>query len=183
MAIGEVIREARLQLGITQEQAGGIAFVSSKTISSYECGRRHIAPEVLGVLVQQLDNPRLCMEAAAQITGGAYCSPWLDGEGVDLHRTSVWAKTLEELQEAACAVAATKVANRPQRAVESELAQVRESLMQVLDARVAIDHYVAVICQEYGESIGATYKAHREKLESRGYVQRQKKTAPRGAAR
>lgn len=183
MAIGEVIKQARLQLGITQEQAGGIAFVSSKTISSYECGRRSIAAEVLGVLVRQLDNPRLTMEAAAEITGGAYCTPWLDGDGVDLHRTSVWAKALEELQEAVSAVGATRVANRPQRATETELAQVRESLMQVLDARVAIDHYVAIICQEYGISISATYRAHREKLENRGYVQKQKKTAHRGAAR
>ncbi len=183
MAIGEVIKQARIQLGITQEQAGGIAYISPKTVSAIECGRRSIAPEVLGALVRQLDNPRLSMEAAAEVTGGAYCTPWLDGEGVDLHRTSVWAKALEELQEAADAVGATRLANRPQRATEVERTQVRESLMQVLDARVAIDHYVAVICQEFGFSISATYRAHREKLEQRGYVRRKKETAPRGAAR
>lgn len=183
MAIGEAIRQARAQLGITQQDVGGIAYISPKTVSAIECGRRRIDPDVLGTLVQQLDHPRLTMEAMATVTGGAYCSPWLDGDGVDLHRTSVWAKALEELQEAAEAVAATRVANRPQRATDGEQVQVRESLMQVLDARVAIDHYVAVICQEYGVSVTETYRLHREKLESRGYVQRQKKTARRGAAR
>ena len=183
MAIGEAIRQARAQLGITQQDVGGIAYISPKTVSAIECGRRRIDPDVLGTLVQQLDHPRLTMEAVATVTGGAYCSPWLDGDGVDLHRTSVWAKALEELQEAAEAVAAARVANRPHRATEAEREQVRESLMQVLDARVAIDHYVAVVCEEYQISVGQLYQAHREKLEQRGYVRAKKRAAQSRAAR
>jgi transcriptional regulator with XRE-family HTH domain len=177
MAIGEVIREARVQLGITQEDVGGIAYISPKTVSAIECGRRRIAPEVLGELVRRLDHPRLSMEAAAEVTGGAYSTPWLDGEGVDLHRVSVWAKALEELQEAAAAVGATKLVNKPERASEAERAQVHESLMQVLDARVAVDHYVAIICQEFGLSVTAVYQSHKSKLEQRGYIRKKKRAA------
>jgi len=183
MAIGEVIREARLQLGITQEQVGSMTYISSKTVSAIECGRRHISPEALGALVQQMDNPRLAMEAAVAITGGSYGSPWLDGKGVDLHRASVQLKTVEELQEARSSIGAVRVANRPESATAEELADVERSVMQALDARVAIDHYIAVICSEYGISMARVHRAHREKLEQRGYVRRQKETAPRGAAK
>lgn len=181
LAIGDMIREARQQMGITQAAAAGVAFVSPKTVSAIECGRRGIDPSVLGALVRQLDNPRLCMEAAAEITGGAYCSPWLDGEGVDLHRTSVWAKALEELREAAETMAATRLANQPVKASEHERNQVRESLVQVLDARVAIDHYVAIVCREFGVSVTGLYREHREKLEGRGYVRARKRAAQRAA--
>ena len=178
MAIGDVLREARLQLGITQEQVGGIAYISPKTVSAYETGRRTVAPEVMEVLVKQLDHPRLCMEAAAAVTGGAYCSPWLDGERVDFHRVSVWAKVLEELEEAKQAVGAVCLVNYPQADDCETMQRVQESLMQLLDARVAIDHYAAVICRDFGLSISAVYQAHRVKLESRGYVKpRQKKAA------
>lgn len=178
MAIGEVLREARQQLGITQEQVGGIAYISPKTVSAYETGRRAVTPEVMEVLVKQLDHPRLCMEAAATITGGAYCSPWLDGERVDLHRVSVWAKVLEELEEAMRAVGAVCLVNHPQTDDCEAMQRVQESIMQLLDARVAVDHYVAVICRDFDLSISAVYQAHRRKLESRGYVKpRQKKAA------
>jgi len=178
MAIGEVLREARMQLGITQEQISGIAYVSPKTVSAYETGRRTVSPEVMEVLVKELDDPRLTMEAAATVTGGVYCSPWLDGERVDLHRASVWAKVLEELEEAMHAVGAVCLVNRPQKGDNEAIERVQESLMQLLDARVAIDHYAAVICKDFGLSITAVYQAHRRKLESRGYVKpRQKKAA------
>lgn len=82
---------------------------------------------------------------------------------MDLHRTSVWAKTCEELNEAIKAASSADVINAPSKADEAHR-------RQILDARVAIDHYVAVICEEYGFSILAVYQKHRQKLESRGYT-------------
>ncbi len=170
MAIGEAIREARSRKHLTQEDIGGIGFVSGKMVSAIERGTRTAGADVLERLATTLDYPRLYMEAAEVVTGGVYCSPWLDGEGVDLHRASVWAKTREELEEAIKAVAAADIINAPSKADEAHKKQIFESMLQVLDARVAIDHYVAVICEEYNHSLKAIYAKHRRKLESRGYA-------------
>jgi transcriptional regulator with XRE-family HTH domain len=155
---------------MTQETAGQIGYVSNKMVSAIECGRRAAGPDVLERLATTLDYPRLYMEAAAEVTGGVYASPWLDGDGVDLHRTSVWAKTCEELQEAIKVVSAADVVNAPSRADEAHRQAVHDSMIQILDARVAIDHYLAVMCEEYDFSILAVYQEHRRKLESRGYI-------------
>jgi len=170
MAIGQAIREARMKRGLTQEDAGRIGYVSGKMISAIETGRRAASPDVLERLVTAMDHPRLYMEAAAEVTGGVFASPWLDGEGVDLHRTSVWAKTCEELREAVRVVAAADVINAPSRADDAHRQMIFDSLIQALDARVAIDHYIAIMCEEYGFSVRAVHQEHRRKLEARGYV-------------
>ncbi len=175
MAIGQALREAREHRGMTQDAAGQAGYISGKMVSAIECGRRAAGPDVMERLATKLDYPRLYMEAAAEVTGGVCCSPWLDGDGVDLHRTSVWAKTCEELQEAIKAVSAADVVNAPSRADEAHRRAVHDSMMQVLDARVAIDHYLAVMCEEYGYSILAVYQEHRRKLESRGYAKPRQK--------
>lgn len=170
MSLGQALREARERRCLTQEAVGRVGFISGKMVSAIECGRRLAGPDVLERLTTKLDHPRLYMEAAAGVTGGVYCTPWLDGDGVDLHRASVWAKTCEELNEAIKAVSGADVINAPNRADETHRQKVHYSMIQALDARVAIDHYLAVMCEEYGFSILAVYQEHRRKLESRGYV-------------
>lgn len=175
MSIGQALREARERRGLTQEAVGRVGYISGKMVSAIECGRRTAGPDVLERLATNLDCPRFYMEAAAQVTGGVYTSPWLDGDGVDLHRASVWAKTCEELQEAIEALSAANVVNAPQRAKEEQRQAVYHSMIQALDARVAIDHYLAVMCEEYGFSIQAVYQDHHKKLESRGYTKPRQK--------
>lgn len=114
MSIGQALREARERRGLTQEATGQAGYISGKMVSAIECGRRTVGPDVLERLATKLDYPRLYMEAAAEVTGGVYASPWLDGDGVDLHRASVWAKTCEELNEAIKAVSSADVINAPQ---------------------------------------------------------------------
>lgn len=176
--IGQVLRETREQYSLTQDQVAAIGYVSSKTISAVETGRRNLTTDLLARLTQQLDNPWLTMEAVAEVTGGAYCTPRLDGDEVDLHRASVWAKTLEELQEAQEALTRLCLVNKP-RVDDGRREQVREALLQLLDARVAADHMIAVACCDFGLSLNGLYAEHREKLEQRGYVQ--KKSRPKAA--
>lgn len=175
MSIGEAIREARKYRGLTQNEAGNIGYVSGKMVSAIECGQRPAGADILERLTTSLDHPRLYMEAVEQVTGGVYCSPWLDGEGVDLHRASVWGKTCEELHEAVKAVSEVDVINAPIRANEDRREMILQSIFQVLDARVASDHYVAIMCQEYGFSLQDLYREHRKKLESRGYIKPRRK--------
>ena len=177
MSIGQVLREAREQRGLTQEATGRAGFISSKMVSAIECERRTASLDVIERLATELDHPRFYMEAAVEVTGGVYCSPWLDGEGVDLHRSSVWAKTCEELQEAIKTVSAADVVNTPSKADESHRRAIHDSMIQALDARVAIDHYVAVMSEVYGYSIKTVYSEHRLKLERLGYIKAKRKSA------
>lgn len=176
MAVGEAIREAREARGMTQDAVGEIGFISNKMVSAVERGTRPASADVLKRMATALDYHRLYMEASAEITGGVYASPWLDGDGVDLHRASVWAKTTEELNEALKAIMETCVVNSPARADDQRRQQVRESLIQAIDVRVAVDHYVGIICEEYGFSLLDVYREHRRKLESRGYVKTKRKS-------
>lgn len=178
--IGQALREAREQYSLTQDQIAAAVYVSPKTVSAIETGRRNLTPDLLSRLTQQLDNPWLTMEAVAEVTGGAYCTPRLDGDEVDLHRASVWAKTLEELHEAQEALTRLCLVNKP-RPDDGRREAVREAMLQLLDARVAMDHMIAVACQDFGLSVCGLYAEHREKLENRGYVRRQKKSRPKAA--
>lgn len=168
--IGDVIREAREFRGLTQVAVGQIGCVSNKTISAIECGRRPVGLDVLGRLADTFDYPRFYMEAAEEVTGGVYSTTWLDGECVDLHRTSVWAKTCEELEEAYEWMKQVDVINNPSKVSEEQRQKIEEALIQALDARTAIDHCVAVLCTSYGLSIKEMFDKHRKKLESRGYI-------------
>ncbi len=111
------------------------------------------------------------MELVAEVTGGAYSSPWLDGENADLHRVCVWAKACEEIAEAHKKLSETDLISSPYRSGETRRQEVWESLLEALDARVAIDHYVAVVCETFGFSVSELYREHRKKLENLGYVQ------------
>lgn len=166
--VGEAVKEAREFRHFTQKMVSNLGFCSDKTVSAVESGKRSAGIDILENITRSLDYPRLYMEAVEAITGGAYSSPWLDGEEVDLYRTSVWAKTIEELYEAQMSLKETKLINK--RTDEITKIQILESMLQALDARVAIDHYVAVICDEYGYSVREVFETHRKKLESRGYI-------------
>ena len=174
MFIGAVIEEICQTKGLTQKELGKIGRVSPKTVSAIKTGRRNAAKDVLYSWAEKLDNPRIYLEMVREAAGGVYGTRWLDGENVDLHRTSVFIKTGEELREALEALKSTErlIINNPNRTEEVEKAQIKEALLQCLDARVAIDTLVAVKCETYGISVRSLFLEHQHKLEQRGYVKK-----------
>lgn len=168
--VSEAIKEARLKNNLTQEELGQMGYISLKTVSAIECGRRNIAPDVLGEITRKLDNPRLYMEAADEITGGVFGVPWLNGENVDLHRASVKEKVVEELEEAISAISNIKVMNNPKACKEEQLNKIYKSIEEVIDVYVAAAHYVAVMCDEYGFNIKSLFQEQRRKLIKNGYL-------------
>jgi len=153
----------------TQEELAAELGVSRSAISAYKTGRRKIPKDIAAKLVQKLDDGFLAMELAAMATGGAWVRE-LDGEHVDLHRASVAAKTQEELREALEAVQRVCVAAPPRAMPKEKLRQLEEALIQAIDAIVALTHYVAVICREYGFSWVELWRKHFRKLKARKYV-------------
>lgn len=169
MSLGQILKEARAQSGYTQLELGDELFVSRSTVAMVETGQRDLPDEVVPVAVGKLDCGFLAMEVASRYTGGAFVSK-LNGDAVDLHRASVKEKSIEEMREALDAVKNVCVANRPERIGESDREKLEHSLLQVIDAIVALTHYVAVVCREYGFSWIKMWKKHRQKLKEDGYL-------------
>lgn len=161
--VGAALREARMHRGLRQGDVAGVALVSHQMVSAAEAGRKRLMPDCLRRATEHLDHPRLHIEAACEITGGA-CTPWLDGERVDLHRSSVRAKALEELMEAVRAVEALDITNR------GEPENLGDVIQQVIDAEGAAKKLVAILCLEFGRSARAEYRKHQQKLRRRGYL-------------
>lgn len=112
----------------------------------------------------------MALEAAAEYTGWGPVK--LDGEMVDLHRASVAMKTKEELTEALEAIESVCVVNHPRSIREFDKQRLEESVLQAIDAIVALTQYVAVICIEYGFSWFKKWQKHRAKLQSKGFIRK-----------
>jgi len=161
-------REARKQIGKTQLQLSMDLFESREAISQQENGRYRVQPNVAKYFAQEHNDPWVALEAAAEYVGWGPVK--LDGDVVDLHRSSVTLKTREELTEAIDAIESVCVANHPRSIREFDKQHLEEAILQAIDAIVALTQYVAVICKDYGFSWIKMWSKHRTKLKSRGYV-------------
>lgn len=170
--LGLAIREARINRNFTQKTVGSIGFCSGKLISAIERGERQPSVDVVERLTKELDDPRLYMEAANEVTGGVFGVSWLDGDCVDLHRASVKEKVIEELSEAIRAINNVKVYDNPKAIKPDRKEYAKKSIQESIDVYDAIAHFIAVMCNEYGLSIKEMFKEHRQKLMERGYLKR-----------
>ncbi len=174
MSIGAVIEAVCQTRGLTQKELGNIGNISSKTVSAIKLGRRNAPKDVLHSWAERLDSPRVYLEMVREAGDGVYGTRWLDGDCVDLHHTTVFLKAGEELREAIEALAATEsiVVHNPAMTSEEQKDEIKEALLQCIDARVAIDMLLAVKSESYGFSIRELFKEHQRKLEQRGYVKK-----------
>lgn len=170
--LGKVIRAYREQKGLTQEEYCKYYRVSRKTLSAIENGDRDIGVNRLQAVIKELNDPRLYLEAINELTGGVFAVNWLDGDSIDLHRSSVKEKVIEELQEALEAINLTKIYKYPSRCTDDEIKIIIESLNEVVDVFNAAGIYIAVLCDNYGLDVREVFNHQREKLINRKYLRR-----------
>lgn len=168
--LGTVIKEAREGKGITQKDLGKGSYLSYKTISAIETGRRGITQENLKTICNGLDDPRVYMEAVNEVCGGVFSIQWLDGDAADLHRASVKEKVVEELVEALDAINLTKVYKNPRCCDTQDVNIVERSIQETIDVYIASAIYVAIMCKEYSLDIKEMFSTQKQKLISRGYL-------------
>lgn len=168
MSLGTVQKEARQEY-MTQQELAEKLHLSRSMIAEIEAGRRRLPKDVAPKAVEILDCGFYAMEVAREMTGGSWVAK-LNGENVDLHRASVKAKTQEELYEALEAINGICVANKPESMKEQERIKLEEAMIQAIDAIVALSHYVAIVCKEYGFSWLQLWRKHFMKLLKNGYV-------------
>lgn len=168
--IGAAIKEARELKGITQKNLAEDSFLSPKTISAIETGRRALTHENLKIICSELDDPRVYVEAVNEICGNVFSINWLDGDAADLHRASVKEKVIEELSEAIRAINLTKIYKNPKSCDECDIENIKCSVQETIDVFNATAIYIAVICREYSLDIREMFNIQKEKLIKRGYI-------------
>jgi DNA-binding XRE family transcriptional regulator len=167
LRIGNAFKEVRGEQ--TQLQLSMELNVSRETISAYETERAMVPADISSQLMEKKDDPFWAMTVAPTYTAGAWVGK-LDGANIDLHRASVRAKTKEELNEALEAIMGVCLANPPKGMKDHQKRELEAALMQAMDAIVALTHYVAIACKEYGFSWLKLWRSHRAKLKAAGYV-------------
>lgn len=168
--IGNAIKEAREEKGLTQKCLGEASCLSGKTISAIETSRRRVTPENLKLICRKLDNPMVYIEAINEVCGDVFSLQWLDGDAADLHRSSVKEKVMEELKEAIESIHLTKVYNMPKTCKNEDLKLVLKSIQDTIDVYKGSAIYIAVMCREYGLDIKEMFKIQKQKLINKGYL-------------
>lgn len=152
----------------TQQQFAFDLGVVRETVSKYETGRSPVPPDISRTLVSKFDNPKFAMTVRNEYTGTG--PKWLDGPNVDLHRSSVKEKTVEEIKEVLDVLAGTSLA-KPLNAIKHfEFLNIENMLQEAAEAITALDHFIAVVCNESGISYKAVWDRHYQSLSSAGYI-------------
>lgn len=166
-------KEAREEAGLTQLQLSmDDLFTSREAVSAQENARYHVQPELANYYAKKHNNPWVGLEAASEYVG--WGPPRLDGEAVDLHRSSVATKTVEELEEALNVIheAVKKLNINPQFTDETDKQTIKKSILEVIDVITAANHYVAVLCREYDISWSDMWNQHKMKLIQRRFLRK-----------
>lgn len=167
MSVGNALKETRGDE--SQQKLSFDLNLSRESVSAYETGRAKLPTDISQKLMNKYDNPWLAMEIGYEYSAGSGVKK-LDGQNVDLHRSSVKAKTEEELEEALIALRNISVVNKPEFISQMDKEKIKEALIQVIDAIYAAKHLVAVLAKEYGFSWLQLWHMQFKKLLQRGYV-------------
>ncbi|MCM3316151.1 helix-turn-helix domain-containing protein [Rummeliibacillus stabekisii] len=164
--VSSVMKEMR---GETYQQQLAMELnVSRETISKYENGRSKVPRDIGRALTRKYDNPKFAMTLRNEYSGTG--PRWLDGPNVDLHRSAVKEKTVEEIQEALEQLERTSLVKPLWKIEHFEKQNIEETLDELVEAQTAIDHLVAVICIEAGINYVDLWQKHYRSLASNGYL-------------
>lgn len=164
--VGKLIKELRED--DTQQQLAFELGVVRETVSKYETGRSQVPPDITLSLMKKYDNPKFAMTVRSEYTGTG--PRWLDGPNVDLHRSSVREKTIEELQEALNALMNTSLARPIKLLNHFDLPTIKSMLHEIIEAITASDHMVSIICMETGLSYTELWNEHYKDLQREGLI-------------
>lgn len=163
----EAMREVRN--GDTQDQLAMELNVSRELISKIENGRVEMAPDISRKLMKRKGSPRLAMALRYEYTGTG--TTLLNGPNVDLHRSSVREKTIEEAEEFLIAIKACSFAKPLTNLSNWERPNLEKVLEEGVELITAIEHFLLITCEESGISFIDVWQNHHIQLRAKGYVQ------------
>lgn len=174
-ALAAEIKETIKTKGVTQEVIAQELRRHRTWVSRFLSDDTLNDAETLRKIADTLDCSWLYKLAHETLCGLVFVHRKLDGETVDLHRSSVKTKLIEELNEAIVAIKGVDLVNRPQKPLTDDEKRrvLEEELFPVLGAECSIETYIAVRCEELGISPAEAYELWHKRLESKGYTQRE----------
>lgn len=166
--VGRSLQELRKEKGLSQQQMSFDLNVSRESVSAYETGRARVPKDISRKITEKFDDPLLSIQIRREYTGVGPIL--LDGKAVDMHRSSVKLKTLEEVREAKNAILQMDLVNKPEFMTEYEKDQLKNDLVQVADAITGLENFLVVICKEYNLSSKEIWDNHARKLLAKRYA-------------
>ncbi|MBD8013852.1 helix-turn-helix domain-containing protein [Planococcus wigleyi] len=155
--------------GQTQEQLAMELNVSRELVSKIENGRVEMAPDISRKLMKRKGSPRLAMALRYEYTGTG--TTLLNGPNVDLHRSSVREKTIEEAEEFLAALKAFSFAKPLSNLSNWERPELEKTLEEGVELITAIEHLLLIVCEETGINFTDVWQNHHTQLMAKGYVQ------------
>ena len=171
--LGEILREERERVGLTQRELASTACVDRANISRYENGVVPIPHDVLCRAVKVMGSHKLRAQACFECQISTLTMPYLDL--VDMHPMTVITVLVEELEEAKAALMALRLANKRTAGdlTAQDLEAMSEAGEQVIDLLAAINTLLGGWHEWYGFDVDRQAVAGYEKLFERGYATRQ----------
>lgn len=171
--LGEILREERERVGLTQRELASTACVDRANISRYENGVVPIPHDVICRAVKTMGSHKLRAQACFECQINTLTMPYLDL--VDMHPMTVITVLVEELEEAVVALQGLRLANKRAAGdltIEDHQAM-NEAGEQVVDLLAAINTLLGGWQEWYGFDVDRQAVAGYEKLFTKGYATRQ----------
>ena len=159
----------------SQQQLSFDLNVSRESVSAYETERAKVPKDITQKIMGRYDDARFALELAHEYTGGSW-TPALNGPAVDLYRTSVQLKTIEEIEEAIESIRNAVLNVHPDYIGSFEKQDIEKSLDEAADAVTALNTYIMVVCKDYKISWLKVWARHKSKLISRGFLHMMKRS-------
>lgn len=161
------IKEIRGQK--TQQQLSMELNMSREGVSKMENGRTKVAPDIAQKLMSINDNPRFALAIRNEYTKTGPI--WLDGPNVDLHRSSVKEKTLEELEEVKTQLHEFNFAKPLKNLSPWEVPKLDNLLLEIVELITALETLAVVTCEEANKSYTELWNRHYQTLRLKEYIQ------------
>lgn len=155
--------------GKTQEQLAMELNVSRESISKYENGHTKLPADISQAMMKRSENPWFAIAVRNEYTGTG--SIKLNGPNADLHRSSVKEKTMEEIEELVSVLRTLSFSKPLKNASNWERPEIERLVEEAIEVQTAIDHLIAVVCEEAGISLMTSYQNHYLQLQAKGYVE------------
>jgi len=166
--VGEELAKARKRKGLSQEKLALELPVSRESLAKYEIGTRNIPDDLRDDIAIALDDVEyyfVTWSAAA----GEVAIPYLDGDYIDKHPSSMMILTKKETSEAL-----ENLENvcwyKPNHCIDDlEKKQLKQAMFEILDAATSLVNLVGVLCRDYKFSMKGIFKEWRLSLKLRNY--------------
>lgn len=164
--VSEAMKEMRK--GVTQQQMASELNLSREAVSAYETGRARIPQDVSQHLMSKNENPWFAFAIRNEYTKTGPMR--LNGPNFDGHRSAVREKTIEEVKEVLVTLESFSFAKPLQNISEWEHPKAKLLAEHIIEAVTALEHTLAVLCDEAGLSYNEEWQEHYTQLKVKGYL-------------